>query len=101
MHRISRLVPVALALALVVPAAADAKKPSKPAPTYRVGMTTTSISLDPNGTFGGDPVYLGGYGLGNGHVDPRDVELAVRVDAFDFAMEATSRPEGLVLERTG
>ena len=26
--------------------------------------------------------------LGAGHVDPRDVELAVRVDAFDFAMEA-------------
>lgn len=35
--------------------------------------------------------------LGAGHVDPRDVELAVRVDAFDFAMEATSGPDGLVL----
>ena len=38
--------------------------------------------------------------LGSGHVDPRDIELAVRVDAFDFAMEATSTAGGLVLERT-
>lgn len=37
--------------------------------------------------------------LGAGHVDPRDIELAVRVDAFDFAMEATSGPDGLVLHR--
>ena len=33
--------------------------------------------------------------LGAEHVDPRDVELAVRVDAFDFAMEA--RPVGHLL----
>lgn len=36
--------------------------------------------------------------LGDGHVDPRDVELAVRVDAFDFAMEARSVPDGVVLQ---
>jgi hypothetical protein len=30
-------------------------------------------------------------------VDPRDVELATRVDAFDFAMEARRRPGGLEL----
>ena len=33
--------------------------------------------------------------LGPTHVDPRDIELAVRVDAFDFAMEA--RPVGDLL----
>lgn len=38
--------------------------------------------------------------LGSGHVDPRDIELAVRVDAFDFAMEAVPTAGGLVLERT-
>jgi 2-phosphosulfolactate phosphatase len=36
-------------------------------------------------------------GLGPGHVDPRDVELATRVDAFDFAMEARPGPDGLEL----
>ena len=36
--------------------------------------------------------------LGADHVDPRDVELAVRVDAFDFAMEA--RPVGDLLRLT-
>jgi 2-phosphosulfolactate phosphatase len=35
--------------------------------------------------------------LGAGHVDPRDVELATRVDAFDFAMEARRTADGLEL----
>ena len=35
--------------------------------------------------------------LGPEHVDPRDVELAVRVDAFDFAMEARTVDGGLRL----
>ncbi|WP_375483062.1 2-phosphosulfolactate phosphatase [uncultured Jatrophihabitans sp.] len=35
--------------------------------------------------------------LGPGHVDPRDIELAVRVDAFDFAMEARPTDGGLLL----
>lgn len=40
--------------------------------------------------------------LGPGHVDPRDVELAVQVDAFDFAMEAVAGPGGLeLLPRSG
>ena len=34
--------------------------------------------------------------LGPEHVDPRDIELACRVDAFDFAMEA--RPVAGLLE---
>jgi 2-phosphosulfolactate phosphatase len=36
-------------------------------------------------------------GLGPGHVDPRDVELATRVDAFGFAMEARRGATGLEL----
>jgi 2-phosphosulfolactate phosphatase len=35
--------------------------------------------------------------LGAGHVDPGDIELAARVDAFDFAMEARATPLGLEL----
>lgn len=38
--------------------------------------------------------------LGPGHVDPRDVELATRVDAFDFAMEARPAEAGLELTPT-
>ena len=36
-------------------------------------------------------------GLGPGHVDPRDIELATRVDAFGFAMEARQGANGLEL----
>jgi hypothetical protein len=67
MHRYSRLVPLAVAAALFSPAAASAKKTSK-AKTYRVGMAARSVNVDANGSFAGQPVYLGGYGLGNGHV---------------------------------
>ena len=35
--------------------------------------------------------------LGPGHVDPRDVELATRVDAFGFALEAHRGADGLEL----
>lgn len=31
---------------------------------YAVGLASRSISPDANGTFGGQPVYLGGYGIG-------------------------------------
>ena len=64
MHRHSRLVPLALAAALLCPATASAKKTAKQ--TYRVGMAARSVALDANGTYAGKPVYLGGYGLGNG-----------------------------------
>ncbi len=37
--------------------------------------------------------------IGPGHVHPEDIERAVAVDAFDFAMEVTRRPEGLRLDR--
>jgi 2-phosphosulfolactate phosphatase len=36
--------------------------------------------------------------LGDGHVDPDDITYAIRVDAFDFAMEVERRPDGLVLK---
>ncbi len=38
------------------------------------------------------------HALGMGNADPRDVELATRVDAFDFAMEAEWSPAGLLLQ---
>jgi hypothetical protein len=59
---------VALAAALLVPPVAGARTPGKPPRTYAVGMAARSVSLDANGTFDGKPVYLGGYGLGNGRV---------------------------------
>ncbi len=37
--------------------------------------------------------------LGPGDADPRDIELATLVDAFDFAMEAHRHPDGLLLTR--
>jgi hypothetical protein len=43
-------------------------------------------------------------GLGPDHADPRDIEFATNVDAFDFAMEAVQTPEGIqlnVLRRCG
>lgn len=37
--------------------------------------------------------------IGEGHVHPDDIARAVAVDAVDFAMEVTRRPEGLRLDR--
>src|SRR6476469_9601600 len=37
-----------------------------PKPTYLVGAASRSINPDPDGTFAGKPVYLGGYGIGGG-----------------------------------
>ena len=58
---------VALALA-AVGTPADAKKPAKPPkkPKYEVGIATRSISPDADGNYAGQPVYLGGYGIGGG-----------------------------------
>jgi hypothetical protein len=44
-------------------AVAQAKLVKQP---YLVGAATRSINPDPDGTFAGKPVYLGGYGIGGG-----------------------------------
>ena len=70
MHRLLRLLPLTLAACLLlVPAAADAKKPAK-APIYRIGLGSADLSLTQDEIQGkfGQFVYLGGYGLGNGRV---------------------------------
>ena len=62
---------LAALLVALVPAAADAKKPAKSkskTQTYRVGIASRDVSLDPDGTYAAKPVYLGGFGLGNGQV---------------------------------
>lgn len=38
--------------------------------------------------------------LGQGNVDPDDINFATRIDQFDFTMEATRTPLGLCLRRT-
>jgi hypothetical protein len=58
----------ALAVALLVlagPVAAGSAGLA-PKPRYLVGAATRSINPDPDGTFAGKPVYLGGYGIGGG-----------------------------------
>ena len=60
MQRSSSLSVLALAAILLVPTAADARKPGRQPKTYMVGMAARSVSLDANGTFDGRPVYLGG-----------------------------------------
>ena len=57
------LLGLVLALA-AVPADAKPKKPKKP--KYEVGLASRSISPDPDGTYDGQPVFLGGYGIGGG-----------------------------------
>ena len=63
--RLCALVALALA-ALGTPA--EAKRPTKAPkkPKYEVGLASRSISPDADGTFAGQPVYLGGYGIGGG-----------------------------------
>src|SRR3954449_13222779 len=61
----TRVLSVVLAVALALPAAATAKKPDN---RYQVGVATRSLAVDANGSYAGQPVYLGGFGLGNGHV---------------------------------
>jgi hypothetical protein len=39
---------------------------AKRTPRYLVGAATRSINPEPDGTFAGGPVYLGGYGIGGG-----------------------------------
>jgi hypothetical protein len=62
MHPLTRSFALVAAVALLAPAAADARKVKH----YEVGMAARSINVQPNGSYAGQPVYLGGYGLGNG-----------------------------------
>src|SRR3954470_13298147 len=71
MRSFSRALALSAAATVLIPAAAaDAKKPAKAkAPkSYEVGIASRDVSLDPDGTFAGKPVYLGGFGIGNGRV---------------------------------
>jgi hypothetical protein len=52
---------IAALFLIAAPAASAALKPQ-----YLVGTATRSINPDPDGTFAGKPVYLGGYGIGGG-----------------------------------
>src|SRR3982751_5706853 len=55
----------ATALPLAPAATAKPHKPRKPrTATYEVGLATRSINPNPDGTYAGAPVYLGGYGGG-------------------------------------
>jgi hypothetical protein len=54
-----------LAVVLVI-AAQAAPAAAKPVQPYLVGAASRSINPDPDGTFAGKPVYLGGYGIGGG-----------------------------------
>jgi hypothetical protein len=58
------LVVIAVAVMALLPAGVAQAKLTKP--TYLVGAASRSINPDPDGTFAGKPVYLGGYGIGGG-----------------------------------
>jgi 2-phosphosulfolactate phosphatase len=60
-------------------------KPARAADTARVVATSEEAART--------------LGIGAGHVHPEDVDRAVAVDAFDFAMEVARTPIGLRLDR--
>jgi hypothetical protein len=55
-----------LLLLVAAPAAQAALKHSTPKAGFLAGAASRSINPDPDGTFAGKPVYLGGYGIGGG-----------------------------------
>ena len=61
-----RRVLVGVVAAVVLLAAQAATAEAKLLKPYLVGAATRSINPDPDGTFAGKPVYLGGYGIGGG-----------------------------------
>src|SRR3954454_22770577 len=63
MLRLRCLLPAALALFALAPAAAFAVNDSG-LPVYEVGIGAKSIAVEKDGNFGGGKVYLGGFGLG-------------------------------------
>ena len=66
--RFSRTVTAGALAAIVLVLAATAAASAAPLPkaNYLAGAATRSINPDPDGTFAGKPVYLGGYGIGGG-----------------------------------
>ena len=56
----------AIALALLVLVSRRSRRQDGSQHPYLVGAATHSINPDPDGTFAGKPVYLGGYGIGGG-----------------------------------
>src|SRR3954470_5381817 len=68
MRRFATACAAIAAAALVLAPAAPAKKHKAKGgkPHYEVGIAVRSINPAPDGTFGGKPVYLGGYGIGGG-----------------------------------
>jgi hypothetical protein len=68
MTKIARTAAVAASVALALAGAAPAAhaKAKKDRGGYLVGMAARSINPDPDGRFDGQPVYLGGYGVGGG-----------------------------------
>jgi hypothetical protein len=63
--RLGAALALVLLCAIAAPGAAVAKAP-KVERGYQVGVASRSINPDADGTFGGKPVYLGGYGIGGG-----------------------------------
>src|SRR5688572_21124323 len=61
-----RRVVLAVVSALVVLAGLATTAEAKLAKPYLVGAASRSINPDADGTFAGQPVYLGGYGIGGG-----------------------------------
>ena len=64
MRRIARAAVLAVLVSLVVQVPIAHAALTKP--RYLVGAAKRSINPDPDGTFAGAPVYLGGYGIGGG-----------------------------------
>src|SRR3954462_5336755 len=74
MLRLRTALSTALLAALIATPAADARKgnASESAPgKYEVGIGSRSIAVDPDGTFKGGAVYLGGFGLGGPPIGDR------------------------------
>lgn len=68
-RRVAAILAALAFAAALVPAGASAAPTLpqvKPAKGYRVGVADRTINPDPDGTFAGKPVYLGGFGFGGG-----------------------------------
>ena len=73
MRIVRHALPIALLAALTAaPGANAARHVAEQAPgKYEVGIGTRSIAVDPDGTWKGQPVYLGGFGLGGPPIGDR------------------------------